>query len=48
LNAEPIRLLGDSDPWLMSAIYTHLEAVDLRGAIDRLETRPAEVRKAGA
>lgn len=42
-------LLGHSDPRLTSQIYTHLEAQDLRGAVERLQgAGQAAARKAGA
>ena len=34
--AQAQRLLGHSDPKLTTAIYTHLDAEDLRGAIATL------------
>jgi len=35
---EAQKLLGHSDPKLTAALYTHLHAEDLRGAVNRLPT----------
>ena len=38
------RILGHSDPKLTAAVYTHLDAEDLRGAVETLDV-PARARQ---